>query len=148
MSSELAKKKRIRGAHKASATKLMQQIADAVAIETDTPNHTKLSCLRQSLNEKLTTIKALDTKITDLLDDENTVVEDIDHFKEKIFSSLLLDKLMESLKTLSPISTTPSHSRVKLPKLQLHPFSGDLTQWTPFWNLSIQQFIQTTSCLT
>jgi len=22
---------------------------------------------------------------------------------------------------------------VKLPKLQLHPFSGDLTQWTPFW---------------
>jgi len=108
MSSELAKKKRIRGAHKASATKLMQQVADIVATETDTPNHTKLSCQRQTLNEKLTTIKALDTEIIELLDDEDAVVEDIagaDGFKEKFFISLLLlDKLMESLKPpiLSP----------------------------------------------
>ena len=28
----------------------------------------------------------------------------------------------------------PSHARVKLPKLQLCPFSGDLMQWTSFWD--------------
>ena len=43
---------------------------------------------------------------------------------------------METLKTTNPAHTTPTvnHSRVKLPKLQLHPFSGDLTQWTSFWD--------------
>ena len=28
----------------------------------------------------------------------------------------------------------PSHTWVKLPKLQLWAFSGDLTQWTSFWD--------------
>lgn len=28
----------------------------------------------------------------------------------------------------------PSYTRVKLWKLQLHPFSGELTQWTSFWD--------------
>lgn len=28
----------------------------------------------------------------------------------------------------------PIHTRVKLPKFQLRPFSGDLIQWTSFWD--------------
>ena len=137
MADGLTKKKRVRGAHKASATKIMQQIAELV--EKDTPDQTKLACLRQALNEKLTTIKALDNEVIELLEDD-AVVEDIegaDIFKEKIFTSLLLiDQLMETLKTTNPAHTTPTvnHSRVKLPKLQLHPFSGDLIQWTSFWD--------------
>lgn len=54
MSEELAKKKRVRGAHKASATKIMQQVTELVGSES--PNQAKLACLQLALNEKLKTI--------------------------------------------------------------------------------------------
>ena len=51
---------------------------------------------------------------------------------------------MERIRSISAITTTdvrdsdthtpPTHSRVKLPKLQLHSFSGNLTQWTSYWD--------------
>ena len=141
MSNNLAKKKRVRGAHKASATKIMQQITELISSET--PDQTKLACLRQALDEKLTTIKALDTEVIELLEDD-AVVEDIeraDGFKETIFSSLLsIDRLMENLKIKDTARhdprahSNPSYASVKLPKLQLYPFSGELTQWKSFWD--------------
>ena len=145
MSEELAKKKRVRGAHKASATKIMQQIAEIVRSER--PVQTKLSCLRLALNEKFETIKALDVEVIDLIDDDGVVddIERADEFKETIFSSLLsIDRLIEKLKpppatkdsavSEPSVHTSSSHPRVKLPKLQLRSFSGDLTQWTSFWD--------------
>jgi len=97
MSSDLVKKKRIRGTHKASTTKIMHQISKLVS--SDTPDLAMLACMRQALNEKLTTIKALDTEVIELTEDD-AIVEDIeqaDGFKETVFSSLLsVDKLMES----------------------------------------------------
>ena len=71
MANGLTKKKQVRGAHKASATKIMQQIAELV--EKDTPDQTKLACVRQALNEKLTTIKALDNEVIELLEDDAVV---------------------------------------------------------------------------
>ena len=51
---------------------------------------------------------------------------------------------MERIRSISAITTTdvrdsdthtpPTHSRVKQPKLQLHSFSGNLTQWTSYWD--------------
>ena len=61
-------------------------------MSSDTPDQTKLACLRQTLNEKLTTIKGLDSEVIELLDDYEAVVEDIegaDVFKDKIFISML-----------------------------------------------------------
>ena len=43
MSDELAKKKRVRGGHKASATKIMHQVIEMV--RSDRPDETKLACL-------------------------------------------------------------------------------------------------------
>jgi len=141
MSDDLAKKKRVRGAHKSSATKIMHQVPKI--LNNDTPDQTKLACLKHALNEKLTTIKALDAEVIELIDDE-AVVEDIeraDEFKETVFNSLILiDHLMMKLKVQDPTvsDTRPptflSHMRVKLPKLHLRSFSGDLTQWTSFWD--------------
>ena len=108
MSDELAKKKRITGGHKASATKIMQQISEHVRSETS--DETKLACLKRALNEKFTTIKALDDEISGLIEDES-VVEDIDtadQFKETSFNSLFsIDHLMEKLKIKEPCTQGP-----------------------------------------
>jgi len=115
----------------------MQQIA--VLVSSETINETKLASLKRTLNEKFATIKALDDEISGLIEDES-VVEDIDtadQFKEPIFNSLCtIDHLMEKLKMKDPAPRGPiptSYTRVKLPKLQLCSFTGDLTQWTSFW---------------
>ena len=142
MSAELAKKKRVRGAHKASATKIMQQIVEAV--RADRPDEARLASLRLSLNEEIETVKGLDADVIDLMDDDG-IVEDIDtadEFKETVFRSLLsIDRTIEQLKSSSDpkvrehtLPTSTTHTRVKLPKLQLRSFSGDLTQWTSFWD--------------
>ena len=92
------KKKRVREAHEASATKIMQQIAKIVRSER--PDQTKLSCLQLALNEKFKTIKALDVEVIDLINDDGVVddIERADEFKETIFSSLLsIDRLIEKL---------------------------------------------------
>ena len=142
MSAELAKKKRVRGAHKASATNIMQQIVEAV--RADRPDEARLASLRLSLNEKFETVKGLDVEVIDLMDDDG-IVEDIDtadEFKETVFRALLsIDRAIKQLKSSSDpkvrehtLSASTTHTHVKLPKLQLHSFSGDLTQWTSFWD--------------
>ena len=75
------------------------------------------------MNEKLTTIKALDAEVIELIDNE-AVVEDIeraDEFKETVFNSLILiDCFMMKLKVQDPTvsDTRPptflSHTRIKL----------------------------------
>ena len=145
MTDDLAKKRRVRGAHKASATKIMTQISKLVGSEH--PNQAKLACLRLALNEKLEVIKALDMKVIELIQDDglDADIERADEFKETIFSALL--SVDHPLKRLNPTTVTTtasasepnthaslhaSHTKVKLPKLQLHSFSGDLTHWTSF----------------
>ena len=99
LADELVKKKRIRGAHKASATRIMTQITELV--ESEHPNQEKLACLRLALNEKLEIIKALDMEVIELLQDDglDADIERADEFKETIFSSLLcVDHLIERLK--------------------------------------------------
>ena len=140
----LSKKRRTRAGHKASATKTMRQIDELIA--TDTPDRARLSLLRLSLKEKLETIKALDAEVTDLIEEEDALAEEIeqaDGYKETIFASLIkIDRLMESV-PVSPTLTgglpaasetvTPS-TRVRLPKLQLKPYGGELTKWKSFWD--------------
>ena len=134
MADELAKKKRIRGGHKASATKIMQQISELTSAST--PEETKLASLKRALNDKLTILKGLDEEISGMIEDD-TVVDDIDaadQFKQTIYDSLLsIDCLMERLKVRDPGTRSTSQTRVRLPKLQLRSFTGDLTQWTSFW---------------
>ena len=147
MTDDLAKKRRVRGAYKASATKMMTQISELVGSEH--PNQAKLACLQLALNKKLEVIKARDTEVIELIQDDglDADIERADEFKETIFSALLsVDHLLKRLNP-TPVTTTASvlepsthasshasHTKVKLPKLQLRPFSGDLTHWTSFWD--------------
>ena len=146
MTEALAKKKRIRAGHKASATKTIRQIEDVLTDEPPDPE--RLSLLRLTLNEKLETIKALDSEVIELFEDEGTLateIEQTDDYKESIFSTLIkVDRVTKAPPTrVPPIPTPPvdtrapptdfRSSRVRLPKLQLRSFGGDLTKWTTFW---------------
>ena len=145
MAEALAKKKRICAGHKASATKTMGKIDEALSM--DSPDSFTLSLLKSTLQEKLETIRVLDSEIVELIDDEaavTTEIEQTDGYRETIRSSLLkiekaLDKPLEVVTppttTTMPSTpaTTPATSRVKLPKLKLRLLGGKLTQWTSFW---------------
>ena len=147
MAEALAKKKRTRAGHKASATQTVNQIEDIVAAPEE-PDKTRLALLQLTLKEKLDTIKNLDAEIVYLIDDETALtseIEQADSYKETIFSALIkVDTLLKVPPTTPPthVSTTPpattatlatKTNAVRLPKLHLKHFNDDLTKWTSFW---------------
>ncbi len=75
------RKKRIRAGHKASATRTLGQLA--VALGETPPNPDRLSLLKQTLEQKLETLKGLDTELTpkETLDDE---IQQVDEYRERI----------------------------------------------------------------
>ena len=108
----------------------------------------RLSLLRLTLNEKLEIIKALDTEVIDLIDDEEALaseIEQADGYKEGVFQALIkIDRVTKappaSISPTTPVegedhilSPVSRSSCVRRPKLQLRSFSGDLTKWTSFW---------------
>ena len=97
----------------------------------------RLSLLKLTLKEKFETIKGLDSEVIDLTEGEDSVVaeeiEQADHYKETILACLVkVDKLLEAsvsatarvTSAKSPAALPSAH--VKLPKLQLKSFSGEL----------------------
>ena len=91
MASEgLARKKRIRGDHKASATRMLSQIDELLAQES--PDLAKLSQLKLSLQEKLETLKLLDGEMVDLVK-ERDLNSEIEQADEGIYTVVIkIDK--------------------------------------------------------
>lgn len=101
------------------------------------------------MREKLDTIKTLDAEIVELVEDERGLADEIeqaDKYKETLYECVL--KVDRFLKATPPTPDTPTVppvpppvappadariNRVKLPKLQLRSFNGDLVKWTAFW---------------
>ena len=103
------------------------------------------------MEEKLSTLKQLDGEILDLVDGEavEEEIEQADAFKEKIYAATVnIDKHCALGATggapdqprtspepaRDPAPHTPPIARVKLPKLAIRPFNGDITAWTTFWD--------------
>ena len=102
----LAKKKRIRAGHGASATLTVRQITEV--LEGDTPDRDQLSLLRITLKEKVETIKALDAEIVDLIEDEGGLADEIeqaDTYRETLYESIL--KVDRILNATPPTSEAP-----------------------------------------
>ena len=138
----VTRKRRIRAGHKASATRMLTQINALLADES--PDLSKLSQLKLSLQEKLETIKLLDGEMLGLVDegDLTSEIEQADDFKEGIYTAVIkIDKTVNRASLPTPDrpaetpTTVPSRSsdRVKLPKLVLRTFNGDITMWASFW---------------
>ncbi len=150
MSTEgLAKKKRVRAGHKASAKRMLGQVDSELA--TPSPELTRLSQLRCSLEEKLETLKLLDAEILDLVEDEEALTDEIEQADE--FKSAIYTAIIKAEKKNQPMAASTGHAstssadpgtpgsaasaktnRMKLPKLALRSFSGNITQWLTFWD--------------
>ena len=141
----LPRKKKIRAGHQASATRLLNQVDGALAA-TPTDND-KLAQLKLSLHEKLETLKQLDSEVVDLTPEEglDEEIEQADGYKDNVYRALtMIDKALKpkpsspSPAASSPTPTspavTPPVNRVKLPKLSLPHFSGNITKWDTFWD--------------
>ena len=143
---DLARKKRVRGGHKASVTKILRKAEDIMAA--DPPDVEGLAQIKMSLQEKLTVLKGLDAEILELVESEDAVTEEIeqaDVFKQDMYAVLVK---IERLSSKGPTPTPPEPSRsaprtdppssaaskVKLPKLTIQPFNGEPTNWMTFWD--------------
>ena len=109
-------------------------------LEQESPDLSKLSQLKLSLHEKLETLKLLDGEMLDLVEEEELTseIEQADAFKAGIYMAVIkIDKRVGEAHVSSPEThesvNLRSSDRVKLPKLVLRPFSGDITTWTTFW---------------
>ena len=81
----------------------------------------------------------------DLIEDEGGLADEIEQavtYRETLYESILkVDRILNAtpptpealLTTPRAMPTNARVNRVKLPKLQLHSFNGDLTKWTAFW---------------
>ena len=142
---ELAKKKPVRAGHKSSATRMIGNAEDL--LKTAGSDILRLTQSSRSLKEKLDVLTTLDNEIVNLVD-EGAVADEIeqaDTFKEGIYSTMVKIEKYCAPPTDSPapprssspaVDHTPSSPspRVRLPKLTIKPFNGDLTAWTTFWD--------------
>ena len=135
--------KRVRGGHRGSAKKMVGELDKLLeTLEDQEPLavSARLTQLKRSLEEKLEDITILDREIVALIDGEELTkeIEEADAFKENIFRALakIDSNLREHSRTEA--SDRPSRasasSQAKLPKLELRPFNGDVTQWMTFWD--------------
>ena len=144
--SDLARKKRVRGGHRGSTTKAIGRAEELLAAES--PDVDRLSQLKLTLGEKLEVLKTLDAEMLDLVQDEDVAeeIDQADEFKEKVYVILVkINRVLNAASTAgerAPVSgslsadassSTRGGSHVKLPKLSIQPFRGQLTTWTPFW---------------
>ena len=190
----LDRKKKIRAAHRASATRNVHGAYELV--EASEVNLAKLKQVKQTLTEKLKTLADLDAQILELTDeaDLESEIEQADSTRERITLCIIdidgaVDRVAKNVTAPSPLdpaarrehgdegeherSTSPSSVRtedhetppvddvpiddggsppsrpptrmtsepavmatpgVKLPKLTIKKFGGDMTKWVSFWD--------------
>ena len=128
MSEPLSKKKRMRGGHRTSLKKLVQQVTDAVddhAGGDPTVKNRRLAQLKISVEDKLATLKNLDSEILDGLTENTDVSEDAiaeeveqaDAIKELAYGAIVaINEIYKPEATVSlPSPSTVRHSRRETP---------------------------------
>lgn len=144
MGEELARKKRVRAGHKGSTTRMITKVEELPS-GAEAPDPLTLKQLGMSLREKLEVIKTLDGEILEHVVEEADLADEIDRadlYKEKIYSTLIkidgvvaaVSKPTPAVKEVTTSSAPPPTTKVRLPKLTIKPFSGNVTAWTTFWD--------------
>ncbi|XP_026063123.1 uncharacterized protein LOC113046525 [Carassius auratus] len=138
MAERLERLIRKRRAVRASTTRLLQDIETEV--DKEDPVIERLRELLALLSEKGETLLELDVGIeegTDTDDLENEIA-DVEDYKERVITakSRAHRVIQRNRESSRPSSTEPSLHRqtVKLPKLIINKFNGEISQWQDFWN--------------
>ena len=109
---------------------------------TGTPDVTKLTTLKMTLNEKIKTLSTLDDEVANLLDDEGDDIDQADLYKQRIYTVIVsIDEAITPAPPTPPAPATATATssrgdplpadaacRVKLPKLTIRPFDGDMDE--------------------
>ena len=147
---ELVKKKKVRGGHRAHATKLLGT-AREVLEEYDGTEKDSLMQTKIALMEKLETLRRLDDTILDLVsaeeDGEEKIaaeIEDSENIKAEIpgvvlaIDEALKDNSAVVTPTSQPVASSPAKNekaaKVRLPKLEVRKFYGRIHEWQEFWD--------------
>ena len=147
------KSKRIRNAHRAFVQKTMEGatsiLVEQTADHVEDSSREKLMGLKFTLNERLETVQKLDETILENTKgrDIEKEVEDSGEFCANVYLILArIDLSLEDAKNSVLVGTSPSFiqgsnnvksnesSKVKLPKLELKPLSGNCEEWQSFWD--------------
>ena len=149
---ELAKARKKRSGHRAHVTKTLARVKE-MTNEPLPESITALMQLKLTLNEKIETITKLDEEILDLVTDDTEIereIEESSEVKDDIHGGIaaIEEKLANSAKKEQPRAST-SHERtsfensnhtvnqiprVRLPKLEVKKFSGNVHEWSEFWD--------------
>ena len=136
---DLTRYKKQRGAHRSIVErKICSEIEHLKKREFNEEIRIHTSSLLGMLQEKENTIKHLDSRIENLLEDEEELTADMDKAhdfninikKSKEILTTLLYKNDED--KLSAVSTISKNTGVKLPKLNLKRFTGEPLEWKSF----------------
>ena len=137
---EVARKKKTRGGHRASATRVITQANEAMDTTDPVPAVADLMKFKLTLEEKLVTLNCIDEEILERVEEDDLEEEigQADVFKKNI--CLVLIKLDSAVGLLSarPQTTEPAApphaAKVRLPKITMNKYNGDMTKWTAFWD--------------
>ena len=106
----------------------------------------RLHEIRCSLEEKVELLKKLDVEILDYIEEDALAdeVAQLNDLAGAVYSAIIMANTVHPpLSSITPSAhstrlvsspVTPSHDRVRLPKLTLRSFAGDMTQCPTFWD--------------
>lgn len=103
----LARKKRSRAGHRASATRMIDQATTAMGA--DPLDMDRLSLLKRMLEEKIETLKEYDSELADLVPEEEleSEIQHADEHKERVYGVLAkLNKALLPAAAVTPPRTT------------------------------------------
>ena len=126
-------KRSIRG-HKARITVLRNKLADVH----DRKNISELRNLRDSLATAIQKVESLNDQVNLLISDDETLIEEMTQAEKYSYTTRVeIHKLNEAITLALPQTPIPAPRPVgiKLPKLNIKKFDGDITEWSSFWDI-------------
>lgn len=138
--------KRQRGGHRSVATRRIKEAEDAFANPASV-DALRLEQLKRGLRETHERLNKLEEDIMPHIDpgDVATEIEASERINDNLFAAMAkVEHVLAGMSCTTPAGGLPPSSavptidpinRTKLPKLILKPFSGNLTGWSPFWDM-------------
>ena len=147
---ELKRKRIGRGVLRSHLKKIETKIKDCIYADLDATQLANLNSLKMNFEDKVAKIKGVDDEIFALITDEKNLEEEMS--KSLMESDIYYDILAQVEEKLAKQDTKPSADplkfssglssslprssieKVKLPKIELKKFDGDILKWQTFWD--------------